>query len=118
MANPKYRSKFEGEVAKRLPKRARFEETKLEYVLHKKYIPDFHFKTRNGVVYIEAKGRFRNNDQQKLLAVKRQNPDVKIVLVFQNPDLPVRKGAKITMSMWAEKNGFPWYGLDSIPKRW
>lgn len=104
------RSKLEKEVAKHLRQnKVKFEyepkDGKLKYTVpasNHTYTPDF---VIDGVVY-ETKGYIRTlAERKKYVLVQQQNPDKKVVMVFQNPNLPIRKGSKTTYRAWFEKNG-------------
>lgn len=124
-----YKSKLEDSLAEQLEAEGiefGYESLKVPYEVPAResvYIPDFILKGSN--IIIEGKGRFghRGNDKaataerQKLIFVKRQNPDLDIRLVFDNPNLPIYKGSKTTYARWAESNGFPW-AAKRIPDEW
>ena len=59
-----------------------YESTKVPYVLKCNYTPDFVLK--NGVM-LEAKGHLSPDDRRKMLAVKKQHPELDIRFVFQAP---------------------------------
>lgn len=92
-----------------------YESTKVPYVLSCNYTPDFLLP--NGI-YLEAKGYLGPDDRRKMLAVKRQNPELDIRFVFQAPYNKIYKGSKTTFAKWAEKNGFLWAHYHSIPIEW
>lgn len=71
------------------------------------YTPDFLVFDK---IIIETKGEFPHKDRKKMIAVKKQYPEYKIVLVFQNSANKVSpKG--LTYAKWAEKNGFYYCNL-------
>lgn len=106
----KYRSKLEQLVAKKLPN-AEYESYTVDYWQKKRYTPDFVLNN----TFIEVKGFFRPGDQAKYIAVKEQLEEYKIefVFLFSHPNKPVRKGAKLTMAGWAEKNNIKWFSLET-----
>jgi|ERR1051326_955648 hypothetical protein len=108
----KPRNKFEKKLYGQL-KRARavfsYEGKKFPYVLAKHYTPDFCIKTILGMVYIESKGYLRPEDKAKLVAVKRQHPEIDLRIVFYSENKKYIK--------WAEKHGFK-YAINRIPKEW
>lgn len=117
------RSKLEREVAKYL----KDNKVKFEYepkdgivkyqipVTNHKYTPDF---VIDGVMY-ETKGYIRTvAERQKYVYVAQQHPDKKLVMVFQNPNLPIRKGSKTTYKMWFEKNGISTMSLKEFKKKY
>lgn len=67
------------------------------------YSPDF--VLRDDLI-IETKGLFSAKDRKKMIAVKKYNPDVKIVMLFQSPNNKITKKSKTTYEKWAVKNGF------------
>ena len=92
-----------------------YESTKVPYVLTCNYTPDFVLK--NGVM-LEAKGHLSPDDRRKMLAVKKQHPELDIRFVFQAPYNKIYKGSRTTYAKWAEKHGFPWTHCKSIPDEW
>lgn len=76
-----------------------------------KYTPDFKIGPQT---FVETKGKFTDADRKKMLAVLSQNPDIKLVLVFSNPDTKVRKGAKLSYKEWCEKKGIACAGIDEF----
>ena len=81
------------------------EPVKLDYIMH--YKPDFQLP--NGI-FIEAKGYFPSEDRQKMLAVKKTNPDLDIRFIFQTPHRKCPGLKTLTCVGWAEKHGFKWMG--------
>ena len=105
MSKPKFRSKLEEQVDKRMKQagiKAEFEPVKIEYTYN--YIPDFVFKG----AYIEVKGLLSAEDMRKYYAVKKSNPDIQLIFVFAAPNKIVPR-RKITHAEWADKNGFKWF---------
>jgi hypothetical protein len=92
-----------------------YESTRAPYIIQHFYTPDFILP--NGI-WLEAKGYFRPNDRSKLLAVKKDNPDLDIRLVFQAPYNKLSKASKTTYAGWADKKGFPWCSSYQIPDEW
>jgi len=112
----KFRSKFEAKIKKLSDKRIQYEAITLEYTLHKKYTPDFILP--NGIL-VEAKGNFRTTaERTKMVEIKKQNPDVEIRFLFQNPNLKISKKSKTTYSTWAEQKGFKWASGAHVPQAW
>lgn len=113
-----YRSGLERKVADLLSSlgvKYEYESKKVPYVLHCNYNPDFILT--NGI-HLETKGHLSPDDRRKMLAVKKQNPDLDIRFVFQAPYNKISKGSKTTYAKWAEKHGFPWAHYHAIPKEW
>ena len=104
-----YRNNFEAEVGKKLPGWA-YEPEKIPYFIHKDYIPDF----KKGKYLIECKGFFRIGDTQKYKAIRDCLDGQELIFILYRPDTRVRKGSKLTMSRWCEKEGFRWYTLDTL----
>lgn len=108
----KLRNKFEERIFKELKKAKadfKYEPTKLPYVIAGHYIPDFVIHTRNGLLFVEAKGYLRPEHKRKMVAVKKQHPEIDLRILFYAPK---KKDIR-----WAEKNGLR-YAFSSIPKEW
>lgn len=109
------RSKFEVAVAEQLDKLGllfEYETEKYAYTVPakpRKYLIDF----KVGDVILEVKGYLDYDDQLKMLLVKEQHPNIRIMFLFQKPyqKLPRRK---ITHAEWAEKHGFEWTSLEKL----
>ena len=91
-----------------------YESEKIPYMIEANYIPDF----KVGDIYFETKGYFPPDQRRKMKAVKLANPDLDIRIIFQSPHNKINKRSKTTYSMWAEKNGFPWWAYYAIPVDW
>src|SRR3990172_10830492 len=112
---PKYKSKFEGEIAKAYPK--------LKYETHifyykSTYKADWHIK---GKKFIETKGYLDPISRTKLIAVKHANPEIKFYILFQNAGVRISKYSNTTYGDWATKHGFTWSCWRTnkeIPKEW
>lgn len=106
------RNNFEKRIRQLLKRRKlkfEYETEKLPYVITGNYIPDFIVHTPNGKVYIETKGYLREQAKIKMVAVKKQHPDIDLRIVFYSHK---KKDIK-----WAEKHNIP-YAIDTIPKEW
>ena len=115
---PAYRSRLEEKLARWFELNGHqfeYETLKLNYTLSANYYPDFILP--NGVI-MEAKGYFKPEDRRKMLAVKKQHPDLDIRLVFQAPGNTLTKTSQTTYAKWAEKNGFLWAPSHDIPPEW
>lgn len=113
------RSGFERTLVSSLKTRKvdyQYEPTKLPYVLHHNYVPDFYLAKQN--IYIEAKGKLTPEDRTKMLAVKKQYPDLDIRFVFMRGSNKLSSKPKSKTYMeWAESNGF--LAADGeIPEEW
>ncbi len=115
-----YKSQFERRVAEQIRKVdgcVKYEPYSISYTVPakvKKYKLDFELKAGT---LVEAKGVFELEDRQKQLYLKEQYPDAQIHLLFQNANLPLKKGAKTTLGEWATKHGFTW-AEGQIPDEW
>jgi len=115
---PKYRSRLEERLARWLEVNGQsfeYETLKLDYTVKAVYTPDFILP--NGVI-LEAKGYFKPEDRRKMLAVKKQHPDLDIRLVFQAPYNTITKTSRTTYAMWAEKHNFLWCSYHNLPLDW
>ena len=115
---PAYRSRLEEKLARWFELNGHqfeYETLKLNYTLSANYYPDFILP--NGVI-LEAKGYFKPEDRRKMLAVKKQHPDLDIRLVFQAPYNTLTKKSQTTYAKWADKNGFLWAASHAIPLDW
>jgi len=110
------RSKFEDKTADLFAKHkveVSYEDKskRIEYTIpakNSKYLPDFIVKCeKTGIEYfIETKGRFRDlQERQKYLLIQEQHPELKLVMCFMNPRLPITKGSKTTYKMFFDKHG-------------
>lgn len=115
---PKYRSKFEANIAADLKRRnveAEYEQTKLPYTSEHTYTPDW--KLKNGVI-VEAKGVLDVRSRAVLLHVKQQHPHLDIRLLFMDPTKKLSKKSNTTYGQWASKHGFLWAAGTRIPDNW
>jgi hypothetical protein len=118
----KYDSHFERTLHKGPLKGCVFHPPKIEYVIHKKYEPDF----VKGKVLIEAKGRFRDRQESaKYLWLRKALPKgYTLVFVFMNhkasmPGSRRRKdGTRQSVGEWATKQEFTWYTPRTCPREW
>ncbi len=112
MKKKKLRNAFEKKIERQL-KRAKsvftYETEKIPYVLAGHYIPDFIVTTPLGKLYIETKGYFRPEHKRKMVAIRRQHPNLDIRLLFY-----ARTKANVR---WAERYGFK-YAFEKIPSEW
>lgn len=87
-----------------------YEVDKYKYWVEHTYNPDF--KAPDGSYY-ETKGLFTASDRAKHLYMQSQHPDVKITLVFMNPNNKLSRVSKTTYSEWCDKHGIPWTTLEN-----
>ena len=115
----RYKSKFEAQVAKVLPKKVKYEADVIHFVQpekKRKYIPDWKIRDK---VYIETKGKLDLEARQKHIWIKEQRPDITVYFLFMNAFNRIRKGSKTTYADWCEANGFEWADFKmGIPKEW
>ena len=106
-----YRSKLEERVGNILLGDGwEYEPYAKPYKVLRNYTPDFVLPPEKGgqPIWIEVKGYFRPGDTAKYKAIRACYPDITLVMCFSHPHKPVRKGAKLTMAQWAEKEGWVW----------
>jgi len=107
-----FRSKFEENVSKVL-KGFEYEPFTIPYVIHRNYRPDF-VHAASGTV-VECKGFFREGDTKKYTSVRDSLPKgQKLVFVLMHPNKKIRRGAKMTMAEWCDKEGIMWYTIDTL----
>ena len=106
-----FRSGLEKDLSEKLDGQYKFEPYDLPYTVHKKYLPDFVHEGK--AVLVECKGFFRVGDTQKYTAIRDSMPEWELVFVLSNPNKKVRKGGKITMGEWCEKEGFQHYTIET-----
>ena len=115
---PNYRSTLEKDIAyllEGLGVSFQYESEKLSYTIEHNYTPDF---VLPNYVYLEAKGYWDAADRRKVLAVKRDNPDIDLRMVFQSPYNTISKKSKTTYAKWCEKHDIPWTSYHDIPLEW
>lgn len=91
-----------------------YETLKVPYVLERNYNPDF-ILTDYGFI-VEAKGLLDRESKAKMLAVKKQRPELDVRFVFMNASKKI-PGSKQTHGEWASKNGYKW-SEGTIPQEW
>ncbi len=109
---PRTRNKFEQRIDQQLQRaqvKFTYETSKIPYVIHGNYIPDFVLETPSGIVYLETKGHFRPEAKRKMVAVKKMHPELDIRIIFYRASKPYIK--------WAEKHGFK-YAFHEVPQDW
>lgn len=87
----------------------KYESVRIPYILSGHYIPDFLISTSTGLVYIETKGYFRPEAKRKMVAVKKQHPELDIRIVFYSYNSRNER--------WAIRHGFR-YAFEKIPTEW
>ena len=114
----KFRSGLEEQVANLLTNLGvtyEYESTQVPYVIQHHYTPDFLLPNH---VYLETKGYWDAADRRKVLAVKRDNPDIDLRMVFQSPYNTISKKSKTTYAKWCDKHDIPWTAYHEIPLDW
>ena len=114
----KFRSKLEESIANLLEGLGvsyEYENERLSYTISHDYTPDF--KLPN-YIYLEAKGYWAAEDRRKILAVKRDNPDIDLRMVFQAPYNTISKKSKTTYAKWCDRHDIPWTSYKDIPIEW
>lgn len=118
-----FKSKLEVEVWSQLTKKYgkkgsySYETDRFPYTLRRNYVPDYTCVLPNGrVFYIEAKGYLRPEDRTKMIAVKQDNPNIDLRLLFSK-DNKLNGKSNTRYSEWATKHGFP-YAIGFVPREW
>ena len=114
----KYRSKLEERIAELLEGLGvsfEYESAKIPYTIQHHYHPDFLLPN---YTYLEAKGYWDPKDRRKILAVKKDNPDIDLRMVFQSPYNKISKTSKTTYAQWCERHDIPWTSFHNIPLDW
>ena len=115
---PKFRSQLEKRVATLLTTLGvsyEYESNKIPYTIQHNYTPDFVLPNH---VYLEAKGYWAAEDRRKILAVKKDNPDIDLRMVFQSPYNKISKRSKTTYAQWCDKHEIPWTAYHEVPLDW
>ncbi len=114
----KFRSNLEERIASLLQQLGisyEYESKKLSYTIQHHYTPDFILPN---YVHLEAKGYWTAEDRRKVLAVKRDNPDIDLRMVFQSPYNKISKKSKTTYAQWCDRHDIPWAAFHDIPLEW
>ena len=114
----KFKSKLEERLATLLTTLGvsyEYESEKVPYTIMHNYHPDFVLPNHT---YLEAKGYWSPADRRKILAVKKDNPDMDLRMVFQAPFNKINKKSKTTYAMFCEKHDIPWTAYHDIPIEW
>jgi hypothetical protein len=111
------KSGFERSFAHDLQRRGvnfEYETRKVPYTLEGTYNPDWEIVDKGFVV--ETKGLLDRDSKRKMIAVKKQHPDLDLRLCFMSANKKV-PGSKQTHGEWASKNGFKWCE-GTLPEEW
>ena len=107
-----FRSTFEEDVSKIL-KDFDYEPFTVPYVISRSYRPYFVHNASGTLV--ECKGYFRDGDTKKYTSVRDSLPEgQELVFVLMSPNKKIRKGAKMTMAQWCDKEGILWYNIETL----
>ena len=109
MSKPKnkYRSALEKEFSKEVKRKGfKYEPFDVPYIVHRHYKPDFVHEDNK--VMVEVKGFFRIGDTLKYKSIRDTilEDTWELLFLLSNPNKKVRKGGKITMGQWCDKEGF------------
>ena len=106
-----YRSGLEKKFAELTPRGMfKFEPYTIPYTIHRNYKPDFVF----GDYLIECKGYFRVGDTQKYTAIRDSLAGQELIFVLSDPNKKLRKGSKMTMGQWCDKEELQFFTLQTI----
>jgi hypothetical protein len=118
-----YDSFFEKELHETVFDGIKHHPDRVTYTQTKTYEPDFVFANQYGfVTYVEAKGRFRDNEEARKYTDVRNalTQGEELIFVFMKPETPMpfakkrKDGTKYTHAEWADKNGFRWFTKETI----
>ena len=108
----KFRSTFEEDVSKIL-KEFNYEPFTIPYTISRSYRPDF--VDVSGLYLIECKGYFRDGDTKKYTSIRDSLPEgQELIFVLMQPNKRIRKGAKMTMAQWCDKEKILWYNIETL----
>ena len=108
----RFRSTFEEDVSKLL-KGFDYEPFTVPYTIQRSYRPDF-VHSASGVLVVR-KGYFRDGDTTKYTSIRDSLPaGQELVFVLMQPNKRIRKGAKMTMSEWCDKENILWYTIETL----
>lgn len=107
-----YRSGLEKTFAKEAPRGMfAYEPERIPYTVHRHYCPDF-VHNETGIM-IECKGFFRAGDTLKYKSI-RDTIDAELVFVLSDPNKKIRKGSKMTMGQWCDKENFEFFTVTQM----
>lgn len=84
-----------------------------EVVKFRNYLPDF--VSTNSKIVLEAKGKFTPQDRTKMLNVRKSNPNIEVIMVFQY-DNWLTKTKKRRYSTWCKYNELLYCVGPDLPK--
>ncbi len=110
----KFRSALEKEFSKEVKRKGfKYEPYGVPYTVHRTYMPDFVHEEKK--VMVEVKGFFRVGDTLKYKSIRDTilEDGWELVFLLSNEHKKVRKGGKITMGQWCDKEGMKHYTLST-----
>jgi predicted nuclease of restriction endonuclease-like RecB superfamily len=110
----KYRSALEKEFSKEVKRKGfKYEPYGIPYTVHRTYMPDFVHEEKK--VMVEVKGFFRVGDTLKYKSIRDTilEDGWELIFLLSNEHKKVRKGGKITMGQWCDKEGLKHYTLST-----
>lgn len=115
---PNGRSGFERSVMTNLVNRGvafEYETLRLPYVIEHIYNPDLKLNA-SGIV-VECKGLWEADDRRKILAVRKQHPNMDLRMLFMAADNKISKGSSTTYGDFCDKHGIKW-AETRVPEEW
>lgn len=105
----RHKSKLEDQFAKQwnLPHEAK----RYPYTIVHHYTPDW-MVTRN--YHIETKGLWLSSDRTKIRKVLEQHPELRLLMVFQNPHKTLGKGTKTTYAQYCTRHNIDWCAVTDL----
>ena len=110
----KFRSALEKEFSKEVKRTGfKYEPYGIPYTVHRTYMPDFVHEEKK--VMVEVKGFFRVGDTLKYKSIRDTilEDGWELIFLLSNEHKKVRKGGKITMGQWCDKEGLKHYTLST-----
>ena len=110
----KFRSALEKEFSKEVKRKgSKYEPYGVPYTVHRTYMPDFVHEEKK--VMVEVKGFFRVGDTLKYKSIRDTilEDGWELIFLLSNEHKKVRKGGKITMGQWCDKEGLKHYTLST-----
>lgn len=101
-------------------------DVRIDYIIEKKYEPDWYVREGDVEYFIEAKGRFRDSEEaRKYVEIKKSlNDNQRLVFILQRPNGKMpnsrrrKDGTYFCMADWCDRHGFEWYMAQTLPDRW
>ena len=110
----KFRSALEKEFSKEVKRKGfKYEPYGIPYTVYRTYMPDFVHEEKK--VMVEVKGFFRVGDTLKYKSIRDTilEDGWELIFLLSNEHKKVRKGGKITMGQWCDKEGMKHYTLST-----